>query len=185
MCSERIIEYSQFKQIAISAPPMLAEAMGYPGRARYVAFYWTPCGDEVIYTDGHLSADGYWHSWLLFTRHRTIAPYLQEYNLGSSDEEATDWLLVDRETYALYVGTPGEVLRVLRGQYANQAPDSKPQGYDISDEITLDDFRSLISSFVEVSGPKPEKIIEAMRKQNALTEELRAWLDSKPSSESS
>jgi len=144
-----------------------------------------PYGDEVMYADGRLSTAGHWHAWLLFTRHRTVAPHLQAYNLGSSDEEATHWLLVDRETCLLYVGTPGEVLRVLRGQYANQAPDSKPQGYGISDEITLDDFRSLINSFVEVSGPNPEKIIEAMRKQNALTEELRAWLDSKPSSESS
>ena len=167
------------------APPMLAEAIGYPGRARYVVLYWTPYGDEVIYTDGRLSADGHWHAWLLFTRHRTIAPHLQAYNLGSSDEEATHWLLVDRETCVLYVGTPGEVLRVLRGQYADQAPDGKPQGEGISDEITLDDFRSLIDSFVEISGPKPAEIIEAMRKQDALTEELRVWLDSKPSSESS
>ena len=177
-------EDAPFKQLGIQAPPMLAEAVGYPGRARYVALYWTPYGDEVIYADGHLSADGYWHAWLLFTRHRTIAPHLQAYNLGSSDEEATDWLLVDRETYALYVGTPGEVLRVLRGQYDDQAPDSEPQGKGISDGITLDDFRSLVDSFVEVSGPKPEMIIEAMQKQGSLTEELRAWLDSKPSESS-
>ena len=184
MCNEQIMEYPQLKHIAVSPPPMLAEAIGYPGRARYVAFYWTPYGDEVIYTDGRRSADGCWHAWLLFTRHRMIAPYLQEYNLGNSNEGATDWLLVDRETYALYVGTPGEVLRVLRGQYADQAPDSEPQGKGISDGITLDDFRSLVDSFVEVSGPTPEMIIEAMRKQGSLTEELRAWLDSKPSESS-
>jgi hypothetical protein len=179
------IEDLQLERLVVPAPPMLAEAFNYPGRARYVALYWTPYGDEVIYTDGRLSADGHWHAWLLFIRHRTIAPYLQAYNLGSSDEEATHWLLVDRETHVFYVGMPGEVLHVLRGQYADQAPDSEPQGDRISDEITLDNFRSLIDSFVEVRGPKPEEIIDAMRKQDALTEELRTWLDSKPSSESS
>jgi hypothetical protein len=42
-----------------------------------------------------------------------------------------------------------------------------------------------MDSFVEVPGPRPEEIIEAMRKQDALTEQLRLWLDTKPSAESS
>jgi len=37
------IEDTHLKQLAIQAPPMLAVAFGYPGKARYVAFYWTPC----------------------------------------------------------------------------------------------------------------------------------------------
>lgn len=48
-------------------------------------------------------------------------------------------------------------------------------------QITPEDFRGLIDSFVEVSGPQPGEILEAMRKQDALTEELRGWLDSKTS----
>lgn len=179
------IEDVQLKQIAISSPPMLAEAIGYPGCSRYVAFYWTPYGDEVMYSDGRISADGHWHAWLLFTRHRTIAPHLQAYNLGNSDEEATHWLLVDREACALYAGMPREILPVLRGQYADQDQTDKIREDNIPGEITLEDFRSLVDSFVEVRGPKPEKIIEAMRKQDAITEELRLWLDTKPSPESS
>lgn len=179
------VENISLKKLAVQAPPMLCEAVGYPGPARYVAFYWTPCGDEIIYSDGRLSADGHWHAWLLFTRHKEVAPHIAPYNLGSSDEEATHWLLVDRETYALYVGTPGEVLRVLRGQYADQEQPREAQREGASREITLEDFRSLIDSFVEVSGPKPEEIIEAMRRQDALTEELRVWLDAKPCLESS
>lgn len=179
------VENTNLKKLAVQAPPVLCEAVGYPGPARLVAFYWTPCGDEIMYSDGRASADGHWHAWLLFTRHKGIAPHIAPYNLGNSDEEATHWLLVDRETYALYVGTPGEVLHALRGQYADQAPAIEAQGDDIPVEITLEDFRGMIDSFVEVSGPKPEEIIEAMRKQDALTEELRAWLDSKTSSGSS
>lgn len=179
------VENTSLKKLAVQAPPMLCEAIGYPGPARYVAFYWTPCGDEIMYSDGRLSTDGHWHAWLLFTRHKGVAPHIAPYNLGSSDEEATYWLLVDQKTCALYVGMPSEVLRALRGQYADQAPASEAQGDDIPIEITLEDFRGLIDSFVEVSGPQPGEIIEAMRKQDALTEELRAWLDSKSSSGSS
>jgi hypothetical protein len=52
------------------------QAVRTAGRARYVSFYWTPCGDEIMYSDGRLSADGQWHAWLVFTRHRTVSPHL-------------------------------------------------------------------------------------------------------------
>ena len=109
----------------------------------------------------------------------------EDYNLGSSDEEATHWLLVDRQTHSLYVGTRGEVYQTLRGQYAGEDWDSAPQEVNTSEEITLEDFRSLIESFVKVEGPAPEAIIEAMRKQEALTTELSVWLDMNVSGESS
>ncbi len=179
------IEDANLKQLAAAAPPMIAEAIGYPGRARYVAFYWTPYGDEVIYSDGRLSADGHWPAWLLFVRHSSIAPHLEAYNLGSSDEEATHWLLVDRVNCTMYVGTPGEVYPVLKAQFASQVEAAEMPEDEQTREITLEDFRSLIESFVEVPGPRPEEIIEAMRKQAALTEELQVWLDSKPFPKSS
>ena len=179
------INDTNLKLLAATAPPMLCEAVGYSGSARYVGFYWTPCGDEIIYTDGRLSADGDWHSWLLFIRHKSIAPQLEGYNLGSSDEEATHWLLVDRETHSLYVGTRGEVHQTLRGQYTGQVPASESQEANASEENMPEDFKSLIESFVEVEGPAPEAIIEAMRTQEALTTELSVWLDINVSGESS
>jgi hypothetical protein len=179
------IEKTSLKQLAVAAPPMLAEAIGYPGHARYITFYWTPCGDEVIYSDGRISADGHWPAWLLFVRHNSIAPHLEAYNLGSSDEEATHWLLVDCENCEMYVGTPGEISFVLKGQFASQVEAAElPEG-EQTGAVTLEEFRSFMESFVEVLGPRPEEIIEAMRKQAALTEELQVWLDTKPSSESS
>ncbi len=56
----------EFFVLPISTPPMLEEAFGYPGRAnrpdetlpRFVAFYWTPYGDEAAFTDGQRSATG-------------------------------------------------------------------------------------------------------------------------------
>ena len=43
-------------------PPQLKEALGYEGDARFVAFYWSPDGDEAMYDDGQTSGDGDWWS---------------------------------------------------------------------------------------------------------------------------
>ncbi len=85
----------------------------------------------------------------------------------------------------MYAGTAREVLAVLKEQYVDQDQAREAHEDDIPGESTLEDFRSLADSFVEVRGPKPEEIIEAMRKQDAITEELRRWLDTNPSAESS
>jgi hypothetical protein len=45
--------------------PWLAKAFGYRGDARFVAFYWTPAGDEVVYDDGMRSGTG--EPWAFLT----------------------------------------------------------------------------------------------------------------------
>ena len=47
-----------FQPLLLPVPPMLEAALGYPGTARYVAFYWLPGGDELMWDDGWSSADG-------------------------------------------------------------------------------------------------------------------------------
>jgi hypothetical protein len=42
-------------------PPMLSDAIGYTGKERFVAFQWTPYGDEVEFADGRIIATGNWH----------------------------------------------------------------------------------------------------------------------------
>jgi hypothetical protein len=93
---------------------MLEEALGYTGTARWVAFFWLPGGDELMYDDGLLSADGQWHAWLLFTYHPRVAPSLAPYTLGTSEEEAQHWLLLDRDTRTCYVGKAPTVKQFLR-----------------------------------------------------------------------
>ena len=41
-----------FQPLPLPVPPMLEAALGYAGTAQYVAFYWTPGGDELIWDDG-------------------------------------------------------------------------------------------------------------------------------------
>jgi len=101
-------------RVVVPVPPMLEAALGYPGTARYVAFYWTPAGDELMWDEGWRSADGAWQGWLTFTRHPRVAPALAPYQLGDSDTPATHWLLLDREARTCSVGTAGAVQRALK-----------------------------------------------------------------------
>jgi hypothetical protein len=90
-------------------------AFGYDGEARYVAFYWTPVGDEARYDDGRASGDGNWQMFLL-VRHEH--PELdRRYNRGYSEMEADDWLLFDRETRDLVVLPKAEAQARLRQQW--------------------------------------------------------------------
>jgi hypothetical protein len=82
-------------------PPMLAKAIGHTGDARYVAFNWTPYGDEAEYFDGRRSATGNWQAFLAYIQHPAVSPLLEGYDFGSSDSEATHCLIVDREKLEL------------------------------------------------------------------------------------
>ncbi len=60
---------------------MLAKAIGYSGDARYVAFNWTPFGDEAEYFDGRRSATGNWQAFLAYIQHPAVSPLLESYDL--------------------------------------------------------------------------------------------------------
>src|ERR687896_2600038 len=84
-------------------PPILAQAIGYTGDARYVAFNWTPYGDEAEYFDGRSSATGNWQAFLAYIQHPAVSPHLNDYDFGSSESEAKHALILDRENTAVYV----------------------------------------------------------------------------------
>ena len=107
-------------------------AFGYEGQAQFVSLFWTPFGDEAIYTDGRIEADGDWVAYLMLLDHPANAELLRylcwfcqgrgttndlenepcdecdgvgtlEYNLGSSEFQATHILIADREEGRVYV----------------------------------------------------------------------------------
>lgn len=105
-------EYGLTK-LPAAAPPVLPEVLGYEGEARYIAGYWMPGGDEVIVDDGMLSFTGEWLAWLVYIGHPSVNRVLSAYNLGSSDEEAEHWLLIDRTEHKAYIGPADTVRRFL------------------------------------------------------------------------
>ena len=96
--------------------PRLPVAVGYQGAARWVAL--SVSSDHAMYHDGVASGTGDTGLLLAFKRHPTIAPYVAGAHLGSAVEEASEWLLVDRQHQALYLADCEEARRFLAGAVA-------------------------------------------------------------------
>jgi hypothetical protein len=157
---------SSLTPLAIPVPPMLEAALGYAGAARWVAFHWEPCGDELRYHDGAVSTDGSWHAWLTFAHHRRIAPALVPYHFGSSEEAAVHWLLLDRETRTLFVGAVVDVQHFLR----QSAPPV----------LTLEAVTALLATIRAHVSTLPNLqalVAHAMQREHHLVTALKAWLD--------
>lgn len=163
--------------LAARVPPMLEAAIGYPGPAPFVALYWTPFGDEAVYDDGALNGDGSGVAYQAFVHHPTVARHLAPYELGNSDREARDWLLLDRRARRLYVGPRADVAAVVRVQRG--LTDDEP-GEPLRTELT--------TALVTLPFAEPDEIrvdeaaltahVRATMAQEArLVAELVSWLD--------
>jgi hypothetical protein len=107
------IEDAGIEVIDAECPPMLAEALGYEGALRHVAFWRSPAGDVLRYADGETQGEGTLVAWLTFVEHPGIWPRLIGYGFGSGLEPARHWLLVDRQERRLSAGTPKAVTSFL------------------------------------------------------------------------
>jgi hypothetical protein len=115
-------EFKSLTPIQAPVPPMLAKALGYNGDARYVAFKWTPYGDETLYNDGRLSATGNWQAFLAYIRHPAVNPVLREYDLGSSEREAKHAIVLDQEKHEVFIAPVKELQAFLSEQWPPEPP---------------------------------------------------------------
>ncbi|MEV0132640.1 hypothetical protein AB0H83_29790 [Dactylosporangium sp. NPDC050688] len=100
--------------LPIAAPEVLLDALGYRGDDQHVAIFRGPQG-AVWLDDGLLRDGGDLLAWHRFASHPVAEP-LARYDLGGAGRDATQWLLVDRDTNQLRVGHAGDVAEVLAGQ---------------------------------------------------------------------
>ena len=56
-------------RLPLPLPPMLLDAAGYTGGARYVALFWMPYGDELMLADGQITATGWWPAFTTLAHH--------------------------------------------------------------------------------------------------------------------
>jgi hypothetical protein len=168
---------NQATKLHVPVPPMLERAIGYTHSARYVAFYWMPGGDEAMYADGRWSGTGEWTGYLAFVQHPTVAPHLKSYDFGSSDEEATHYLLLDRDLRELFAVDRDQAERFLEKQWPQEEQPVSPITMTKAEmeQAVLKAFNT--SSWKEVTAPKPEVIRQHMREQEELVQALSNWLD--------
>lgn len=98
------INLSKYLHWRLAAVGEFLKALTYEGKARYVAVFWG-AGDEAYYTDGMITAMGYWPAYLAYVEHPHNAQMIMRLemmkpgaSLGHSDDEATHCLMIDRDT---------------------------------------------------------------------------------------
>lgn len=96
-----------------------------PRDARYVALYWEPAGDEARFDDGMLSANGRWPAYLAYVRHPRMMMILGDHvvwrQLGNSNEFASHYLVLDRQTGRGGVLPIEEARIILRAQWVDDS----------------------------------------------------------------
>jgi hypothetical protein len=163
--------------LPVPVPPQIEAAVGLPDTpARFFALYWHPCGDEANFDDGRSSGTGNWPGYLAFVRHPAVCLALAPFHLGSSDEEATHWLLIDRQERKAHVGPWREVARVLREQW-EEGPAAPVV---LSEEELAEVMKRLEEEFRSRPMPTMEEITARMEEQRRIEEEMIRWLDATP-----
>jgi hypothetical protein len=101
-------------------PRAFAEKLGYRRERRFVAAYWEPGGDVVTLRDDSFLAGGFgdWFPWTKFFHKPEVMRWRirNNINLGNSDEEATHWLIIDRNTNRGFVAPLEEAYKRVQQQ---------------------------------------------------------------------
>ncbi len=148
---------------------MLATAIGYKGKERFVSFQWTPYGDEAEYSDGRLSATGNWQSFLAYIQHPVVSPHLKEYDLGSSDSEAKHALILDRVQQEIFIAPVKVAEKFLNEQWPTEPPMSQEE-YVAKISIALKNIKQPRDIDIE-------DIQRRIEEQYTLVEDIQKWLD--------
>lgn len=122
--------------------------------------------------DGSGFGTGETDLFLAFKRHRVMVPHLARAHLGSADEEAREWLLVDQAERLLYLAAPQEVRRFLTEQWPRYAAPL---------EYTPEELERLLADVEEVSPPLDwaECVAGAVRESRANYRLMLAGLDAR------
>jgi hypothetical protein len=144
--------------------------MGYRGDARYVGLFWSPLGDQLVTTDGVNSGTGQSWAWLSYRRHRAVAPLLEPFDLGSSEEDGTHMLVIDREANRASVAFATEARAFLAGQHPPQPPMTREEQEAVFKEIDRL-YREMMSKPVD-----HEAIAREMAEQRGRVGRMMSWL---------
>jgi hypothetical protein len=119
--------------LPIPVPPSLQGALGYGGEARYLAIWWEPADDKAMWSDGRTTTDGWWHGFLAYVQHPRVEPYVEPYDLGSREEPAAHYLLLDLVDRQAYIGTARQVTRFLHDY--TPRPDLTPEQVEMLTQV--------------------------------------------------
>ncbi len=160
----------QVRLLPVPVPPTLEECCGYTGEARYVAFFWG-AGDESYFADGRESGTGEWDGFKAFVSHRSVRPALRGCDLGSSEEDALHWLILDRHIRRISIAKTQVAEQLLRQQWG--IPDQEAVLV-----VSKEEWERLVqelSARVHVISQQEVLTLEIAHQKQV--QEMRVWLD--------
>jgi len=166
-------------RVDLPLPPGLDRAFGCNGNARFVAFSWTPMGDEVVYEDGRSSGTGASWTFLAYRRHRSVAPLLEGFNLGYSDADADHALVTDREANRASIAPVAEARQLLRDQHPPEPPLTEEQRAGLERQVA-----EMVARGWHEVPVDPEQVRRSMEEQRQRVGRMMSWLEMAPVPES-
>lgn len=162
--------------LPIPVPPQLEQAVGYPGGAdaRWLSLTWTCCGDTAVYDDGRCGGTGHAWGYLAFARHPAVAPALEPYDLGTSEADGRQRLVIDRHARRAYAADAEEARRVVREQWPAEEP-VRPSAEEM--EAVTELLRRALAS---LPLPSAAELMGSMRRHAQLVAAMVAWLSAWP-----
>lgn len=164
----------KLRLLNIPVPPTLEEAICYPGSERYVALWWTRCGEDIVYDDGYRSGTGYSYGWLAFARHPAVAPILSRLDYMDYDREdrvATEKLLLDRYQRRFTFGRTSLIMETMRSENNVPAYDGPPL------ELSKEQLDSIAAAFRDNQAVSSQDLERRIAEHHRQIKQMLVWLD--------
>lgn len=158
----------------IPVPPTLEEVICYTGSERYVALWWTRCGEDIVYDDGYRSGTGYSYGWLAFARHPAVSPILSrldyvDYDCG--DRVSTERLLLDRYQRCFTYGQSSLVMETMRRENNVPVHDGPPL------EMSKEQLDAIAAAFRDNQAVSIQELERRIAGHHRQIKQMLVWLD--------
>ncbi len=158
--------------LPIPLPPQWEPVVNWPGGpARWLSACWTCCGDCPWVEDGRTGRTASPFGWQAWSRHPTVAPHLASRDLGSSEADGKERLLIDLAGRQVFVADAAEARWFVRGQWPPEEPVRLSQ--EELDAVVENIRRAMASRPL----PTPDELMRRMREHSAQVAAMIAWLD--------
>jgi hypothetical protein len=155
----------------VPLPPQLESAIGWSGSARWISICWTACGDCPWIDDGRSSCTGNSWGFLAWRRHPSVSPALQDADLGSSEEDGSERLLLDRVGRQVFLAPATEARWFVRDQWPSEP------AVELSPEEWGQLVERIRAEMLARPMPTPAELMRRLREHSRLVAEMVKWLD--------
>lgn len=165
--------------LPIPVPRALLEALGYRGDKRFFAVNWSPAGENhpvsLGYYDGRHGSNCSEESYLFYTSHPSVAPYLAGYELGTDPDTASHALVFDRMEREAWIGAVEDVHRFIRGQWpAMSEEEERAFAFPLIKKILVS---TIVELLLENDADRERKVQKERLHQATLLKNLQQALD--------